>query len=445
MRSGSLFAVLLVVCLTPAPGLLAQEPPDASGDPSALRVYLDCDRRCDFDFLRQEVQFVEYVRDPQDADVHVIVTTRSAGSGREFQLEFLGRDRFEGIGDVVTFVVPSTDTEDEERIRFARIFAQGLVPYLLRTPLAADIEVQRVGGEEGAAGTAVPVDDPWNFWVFRLRFGGEVEGEDRQDEVSFEGSVSANRTTRDWKMQLGVDSEYEESTFEFDDGETLTDVRREFGAGAQVVRSFGDHWGGGVGLAAASSTFSNLSLSPRVAVAAEYNVYPYTESSRREITFTYFTGLTRYSYREETIFERTDEVVADHGAIVSLDVTRPWGEGGVDLEVSQFLNQPSKYRVTLDGNIEYRILRGLSVYAFGEAALVRDQLFLPRRGATDEEILLRRSALATDIEYSLRFGVTYTFGSIFNSIVNTRFSGASGGFHRIPFADSGGGGGGRFD
>lgn len=430
-------ATLILVCLCLASVAAAQDEAPATDTGGALRVFLDCDRRqCDFDYVRREVAFVDYVRDPQDADVHVIVTTRGAGSGREFQLEFLGRDRFAGVGDVVTFVVPSTDTEDEERQRFTRIFAQGLVPYLLRTSIAGQLEVRRVAGEDTESTPTTPAEDAWNYWVFRLRLGGEIEGEDRRDEFSFEGSATANRTTDEWKVQVGVNAEYEESTFEFDDGSSLVDVRRELGIGSQVVRSVGDHWGVGAGLAAAQSTFSNLQLSPRLSLAAQYNIFPYRESSRRELTFTYFTGITRYDYREETIFEKTEQVLLDHGAIVSLDVTRPWGEGGVDLELSQFLNDPSRFRLQLDGNLEYRILRGLSIFAFGEAALVRDQLFLPRRGATDEEILLRRRALATDIEYSLRFGVTYTFGSIFNSLVNTRFSGTSGGFHRIPFADS---------
>ena len=75
-----------------------------------------------------------------------------------------------------------------------------------------------------------------------------------------------------------------------------------------------------------------------------------------------------------------------------------------------------------------RIVRGLSFNFFGNVSRVRDQVFLPRRDATDEEILLRRRALQTDFSYFTNFSIRYTFGSIFNNIVNPRFDGGGGGF-----------------
>jgi hypothetical protein len=57
----------------------------------------------------------------------------------------------------------------------------------------------------------------------------------------------------------------------------------------------------------------------------------------------------------------------------------------------------------------------------GSASRINDQLYLPAEGATDEEILLRRRQLATSYRYRLSIGASYTFGSIFNNVVNTRF------------------------
>jgi hypothetical protein len=62
----------------------------------APSFYIDC-RRCDFDFIRTELNFVNYVRDPELADVHVFVTDeQTGGGGREYQFSFIGRRRFEG-------------------------------------------------------------------------------------------------------------------------------------------------------------------------------------------------------------------------------------------------------------------------------------------------------------------------------------------------------------
>jgi hypothetical protein len=60
--------------------------------------------------------------------------------------------------------------------------------------------------------------------------------------------------------------------------------------------------------------------------------------------------------------------------------------------------------------------------------LLRDQLYLPRGNLSDEERLLRLRQLATSYNYFVQVGLSYSFGSIFNNIVNPRFGGSSGGF-----------------
>ena len=82
-----MIAALLVAVL---PIALAQDPQPApqaapapaaplaapdTGAAEAVRVYLECSQ-CDFDYLRTEVRFVNYVRDRQVADVVVFVTSK---------------------------------------------------------------------------------------------------------------------------------------------------------------------------------------------------------------------------------------------------------------------------------------------------------------------------------------------------------------------------------
>jgi hypothetical protein len=57
----------------------------------------------------------------------------------------------------------------------------------------------------------------------------------------------------------------------------------------------------------------------------------------------------------------------------------------------------------------------------GSVSRIHDQLYLRAGEATDEEILLRRRQLATSYRYRFSAGVSYTFGSMFNNVVNTRF------------------------
>lgn len=59
---------------------------------------------------------------------------------------------------------------------------------------------------------------------------------------------------------------------------------------------------------------------------------------------------------------------------------------------------------------------------FGNYALVRDQITLVRGSLTQEKMLLRRRELATDYRLRVSGGISYRFGSIFNNVVNPRFT-----------------------
>ena len=52
----------------------------ASGPAATISVYLDCDF-CDFDHIRTEIAFVNWVTDPAGADVHLLATRQSTGGG----------------------------------------------------------------------------------------------------------------------------------------------------------------------------------------------------------------------------------------------------------------------------------------------------------------------------------------------------------------------------
>ena len=84
-------------------------------------------------------------------------------------------------------------------------------------------------------------------------------------------------------------------------------------------------------------------------------------------------------------------------------------------------NDIDKFSTSLYGNLSFRIVRGLSVFVNASTSLVRDQVYLAKSDLTDEEILIERRQLATDSRYRISFGFSYTFGSIFNNVVNPRF------------------------
>lgn len=178
------------------------------------------------------------------------------------------------------------------------------------------------------------------------------------------------------------------------------------------------------------STFLNQDRSFRLAPAVEFNVFPYAQSTRRQLTVTYAVGANGFDYEEPTIFDKMSEFLTDQTLTVSLDLSQPWGRTSVSVEGAQFIEDSNKHRVVASGELAFRVSRGLSLDLIGSTSLIRDQVFLSRRGSSLEESLVRRRQLATDFEHSLFFGISYTFGSIFNNVVNSRFAGSSGGVIR---------------
>jgi hypothetical protein len=86
--------VLLVCALLPAPLAARQATPEPPPAAEATRVFLDCNTFCDFDHIRREITYVNWVRDRADADVHLIITSQNTGGGREYVLRFIGLRAF---------------------------------------------------------------------------------------------------------------------------------------------------------------------------------------------------------------------------------------------------------------------------------------------------------------------------------------------------------------
>ena len=402
-----------------------QTTPSATGTHPMVRVFLDCPR-CDEDYLKREVTFVDYVRNREDADVHVLVTTQeTGGGGMQFTLKFIGVGRFQGQDESLTYNSPQTATDDERRAGFAERFRVGLVRYAVDSSISDRLRVTFQKDE----GAKTAQHDRWNYWVFRIGTSGDVNGEESQSGRSFRGSFSANRTTDAWRLSFQGGANYRDSKFliDEDDGSqtTILSVNRNINVDGTVVKSLTPHWSLGVLGQGSSETFRNFALRTRIGSGVEYDFFPYSESTRRLITINYTLGYDYHRYREITIYDKTVEQLMDHRLEGGVSMRQPWGSISAVTGFSQYLTDPSKYSLNTFGGANIRVFKGFSVNVFGEFSRTRDQIYLPRGAASTEEILLRQRQLATGYQYFVNFGVSYSFGSIFNNIVNPRFGGVN--------------------
>ena len=384
----------------------------------APRVFFDCDR-CDFSFVREEIPIVNWVRDREDAVLHLLITDqRTASGGREYSLDFIGLKRLEGTDQNLRYVSPPDYTDDDERQGLAGIIKIGLVPYLADTPLISRLSVSYEKEESGVP-AAARFDDPWDSWVFEIQGGFWGEKQASRSEISLEGTLSADRITEAWRIRTFLNGEYEEDRFE-SGGSTIkssSHQRRFWGA---AVKSLGPHWSAGVETRIRSSTYSNIDLEFQVAPALEYSLFDYVETQRRSLTFGYRIGHRYVDYQERTIYAEATEHLFDQSLDIDLRLTQPWGSARISLEGSHFFHDLGKYRVELFSRLSLRLIRGLSLNLRSNVERIHDQLNLAAGDATLEEILLQRRDLATTYNLSGSVGLSYTFGSIYNNVVNTR-------------------------
>lgn len=429
-----LFALLLLLMGT---GLFGPGPLSAQDSPTGapahvlarpVRVFLDCQQvYCDMDYYKTEIPFVDHMRRREDADVHILVTEQSTGSGGgEYTAAFIGAGPFAGRRDTLRFYSRQDATDDAIRVGLARMFKLGLVRYVAETQAADRLNISYSPATPAEAASAAKQHDPWNYWVFRARASSYFQGESSSNSVNLSGGISANRTTEAWKLNLSLNGNYSESNFDIDSVTSIKSTSKNYSATSLAARSVGRHWAVGAEASARRSTYSNQALALRFAPGIEFDLFPYAESTRREFTLRYNLGVNRFKYDEETIFAKTRETLFDESLTASLDTRQPWGSASLSLEGAHYLDDFARNRVELFSNFDVRLVKGLSVNFFGSISRVRDQRYLPAGGATPEEVLLRQRALATNYRYSGSVGLSYSFGSIFNNVVNPRFGGSGG-------------------
>ena len=159
----------------------------------------------------------------------------------------------------------------------------------------------------------------------------------------------------------------------------------------------------------------------------EYNIFPYAESTQRQITFLYKVELAYFDYEELTLFDQMSETRPIQSLEIAAAFERPWGELFTSLEGTNFLDDFDQHRIELNGGFDIRLFRGLSLDVGGSVSRIKDQIFEPREDIPIEEQLLRLRELGTDYRYSIDIGFNYTFGSVYNNVVNPRMSSHRGG------------------
>ncbi|MEJ2247193.1 MAG: hypothetical protein P8Y80_14115 [Acidobacteriota bacterium] len=366
-----LLSLILPVCFIFPSFSFADPPQTATADSETLkqdapRVYLDCSR-CDRTYILTEIEFVNFVRDQKDAQAYIMITTQSTGSGGK-------------------------DTSDEIREGLAGILKIGLATYAGRTPIAERITVSYKDADTIDTDSA---QDKWDYWVFSLSGRGGFDGQKTSRSYSFNGSVAATRVTEDLRFRLYYSGSRSTDRYSYGDIKQ-THTRKSHSLNLLAVKSISDHWSVGAASSAYSNTYSNIKFRFNLQPAIEYNYFPYSESTRRQLRFLWRPGFNAYYYYEETIYDKIEEKLWSEQFSAEFQMKQKWGTASTGFGFSHY-----------------------DIYGYFQR--IRNQLSLRKGEISEADLLLRRIQLETNYNYYAQIGLSYTFGSIYSNVVNPRF------------------------
>lgn len=387
----------------------------------AINVFMDATN-----YIKERITFINYVRDRKVADLVIVSTSENTGSGGRIYTMFLeGQGKYEGMTDTLKYSTSPDETLEHRREKEVKTLKMGLMPYIIKTPLAKYIDIKFTEPISTEVST-----DKWNSWVFNSNITAWSNGQTSSTTFDTYGTTSASKVTEDYKFNVNLNYSYGYERYDYIDEYTDTSYisrTNSKSANSLYVKSINDHWSLGGSAGIYSSSFANYRLKSYVAPGIEYNIFPYSESTSRQFRFLYSLGFTFNDYIDTTTYNKLKEGLMYHSLRGSYEVIQKWGSISISVAWSNHLQDFTQNELSIYNTIDWRIAKGLSVTAGAGFSFINNQINLRKGELTAEEILLETQELLTDYSYYMHFGFSYTFGSIYNNVVNPRFGNSGGG------------------
>ena len=287
--------------------LVSEEPAAADAAKTEGPKVFIVSRVIDGEALLKGIPFVTPVAVRDEAQVEVLIEPRDPASGAGFVITFTGLRDCAGMEQTLDYAPGPGETQAQVEAGLSRTLKMGLMKYVAATPAARRIRIRLMDQVK-----PTDVVDRWDSWVFSASANGMFQGERTYGSRMFFGSFSANRVTPALKIRMALSASLQKDRFDYE-GEEIHSRSESRGFEGLFAKSLGPHWSAGVFLTGASSTYENIRTKVAVAPAVEFNVFPYSESTRRQLRFTYWIGTNLVRYREETIYEKLRENLPQQG------------------------------------------------------------------------------------------------------------------------------------
>ena len=384
-----------------------------------LKVYLDC-ATCDMDYIIQHYTYINFVRDQADADVYVIARLQTAGSGTKYELEFYGQGKFINLYSTVDFTTFSNQTQSEKRDEVLNHLDMGLSSFMTQVFITARERYLKDTTQVVSQEPPVQDEDKWNAWVFNVGANGSFSGEESSKSSTYGYTVSAKQVTEKNKFYLRADLNNNRSEYKYGDTKITSEKESKELEVSDAV-SLGNKWSVGAFLETGSSDYENMDLYIAFKPAIEYSFFPYEEASKQQVTLSYRIGGIHNDYKERTVFLKEFESLWEHNLSLGAKNIQKWGTLPGEASYESYLHDTDLYALNFSLYTNIRIYKGLSVSFSASYSINNNQLNIAGGDLTLEELLLQQQQITSGYNFYMTMGLNFSFGSMYNTIVNPRF------------------------
>jgi hypothetical protein len=157
---------------------------------------------------------------------------------------------------------------------------------------------------------------------------------------------------------------------------------------------------------------------------------------KRSVTLFYKVGPSYNDYIDSGYYDKPGNWLFQHALSLNTGFIQKWGNVNFNANWDNYLNSfkldslnikgRNVNTFSLGGNLEIRIVKGLSVYVYSYANFTKGIYpNISRKGLSREDLLTNIRQYATGKSIYMSVGINYRFGSIYNNVVNPRFNGSN--------------------
>lgn len=386
--------------------------------PDFLKVYINCDA-CYLFYIKQNLTFIQFVNDQSDADVYILVTTQLTGSGGwENKYIFEGQGKFKGLNDTLIYTTKAYNTDAEKRQSMLKLLAAATMYYISKTPFYENISISST--ESTSEYFQTDTVDKWKKWVFEIEAGGNAANKKTSNQTRINNGISISKITPKYKLEFTERTHYSWDFFDINDQIVKSTANYKL-ISTYFAKNLTKHWAIGGKYYLYSGTALNIKAANHICPAIEYNVFNYSEAARRQMRFMNKIEFKQLSYYDTTIYNSINEYRINNIFSVGYEIKEKFGNIFISIQAYNYLDDITKYRYSLSSESDIRIVKGLFLKINCNANFVNDQIYLPKKTVSKEDILLGNKVIASSYNFNFSLGLRFTFGSIYNSVVNPIF------------------------